>query len=105
LLVQNGIFSVELTHLDILEHECRVHDITVRFRDDRNQEVKENDQNQELVHEPNNPNQVDTKLRNPVGLLGDNANFIMAAFVGVIRVINAMEFVGPEAIGWVADVS
>jgi hypothetical protein len=104
LLVQNGIFSVELTHLNILEHESRVHNITVRFRDDRNQEVKEDDQNQELVHEPNNPNQVDTKLGNPVGLLGDNANFIVGAF-GVMRVINAMEFVGPEAIGWVADVS
>ena len=29
LLVQNGEFSVELAHLNILEHEGRVHDITV----------------------------------------------------------------------------
>ena len=42
LLVQNSEFSVELTHLNILEHKGWVHNITVRFGDDRDQEVKKN---------------------------------------------------------------
>tara|TARA_B110000285_G_C15128889_1_gene622141 strand:- start:2350 stop:2541 length:192 start_codon:yes stop_codon:yes gene_type:complete len=57
--VQNGVFSVELTHLDVLEHKSRVHDITVRFRDNGNQEVKKDNQNQELIGEPNDPDQID----------------------------------------------
>jgi hypothetical protein len=104
LLVQNGEFSVELTHLNILEHEGRVHDITVWFRDDRNQEVKKNNQNQELISKPNNPDQVDTKFRNPVGLMSNNADMLLIT-ISSYSVFFASEFGRPKAVGWVADVS
>jgi len=58
-LVQNSEFSVELTHLNIFEHEGRIHNITVRFGNNRDQEVKKNNQNQELIHKPNKPDQID----------------------------------------------
>lgn len=104
LLVQNGEFSVELAHLNILEHESRVHDITVWFRDDRNQEVKKNNQNQELISKPNNPDQVDTKFWNPVGLMSDNADMLLVT-ISSYSVFFATEFARPKAISWVADVS
>tara|TARA_B110001450_G_C17464193_1_gene417441 strand:+ start:228 stop:401 length:174 start_codon:yes stop_codon:yes gene_type:complete len=57
-----------------------------------------------LVHEPNDPDQVDAELRDPVGLRGADANDL-GGTLGIIGVTNAVELGGPKGIGWVADVS
>jgi hypothetical protein len=57
-----------------------------------------------LIGEPDEPNQINTKLRNPVSLRSDNANVLVCTFC-VVWVGDAVEFDGPEVVRWSTDIS
>ena len=51
-------FEVKFGHVDVLQDVLAVHDILVGLRNDSNQEVQHDDDNEELVGEPNRAHQV-----------------------------------------------